>query len=142
MSKTLYGLRYIIQERTRQVSSEGFKQSDDDKYVKGELARAAYAYESSAEEIYKTHAVPTVAPDYWPFDKSWFKSHSSFRDLVKAGALYMAEAERAERAGDVGASLMARSLVQHVSALLDCAALLGSSEEKIRDKFNEPPHPH
>jgi hypothetical protein len=83
-----------------------------------------------------------VAPDYWPFDKSWFKSHSSFRDLVKAGALYMAEAERAERAGDVGASLMARSLVQHVSALLDCAALLGSSEEKIRDKFNEPPHPH
>ena len=35
---------------------------------------------------------------YWPWDREWWKPTTQRRDLVKAGALILAEIERIDRA--------------------------------------------
>jgi hypothetical protein len=87
--------RDVIAERRRQIDDEGFSVQRDDGYVKTELAQAAAAYASCAGQ-------PNVLTTQWPWGVSantWKPSSDRRRDLVKAGALILAEIERVDRIG-------------------------------------------
>lgn len=78
----------VAAERQRQQSVKGYSVEQDDTYIGGELAAAAISY-----------IEPMEAESYWPAD--WhddsFKPSDYRRNLVKAGALILAEIERIDR---------------------------------------------
>lgn len=83
--------RDVVTERQRQVSDEGYSLLSDDLYVKGEMAVAASVYASLA-------GTPNSMSSAWPWGHGTFKpSADRRRDLVKAGALILAEIERLDR---------------------------------------------
>jgi hypothetical protein len=93
----------VIAERQRQVSAEGWTTEHDDEHCDGELAFSAAAYANHSAIFrdagalgmtYKTKAYP---PN-WPWAREWWKPTTPRRDLVKAGALILAEIERLDRA--------------------------------------------
>lgn len=82
----------VIAERFRQVEAEGFDQAHDDAHQGGELAKAGACYAALAG----LPAQP-VAPWPWPWAEGWWKPQGVRRDLVRAGALIIAEGERFDR---------------------------------------------
>ncbi|UVE55270.1 hypothetical protein [Burkholderia sp. EMB26] len=91
-------VRDVLAERHRQVTAEGWTPERDDKYTKRELAYAASNYAVSELK----HGDPPIT---WPWDKLWWKPTTPRRNLVKAGALILAEIERLDRdAARTGAS--------------------------------------
>lgn len=84
----------ILLERLRQVSAEGWTPDHDDRHDDESLIQAAAAYCLMAAEL------PQSAMGVWPYgwDRKWLKSTDPRRDLVKAGALIVAEIERLDRA--------------------------------------------
>lgn len=85
----------VLAERQRQVTAEGWAPAHDDEYEHGELADAAGCYALSSE-LFDCAGEP---PRPWPWPDEWWKPTSRRRDLVKAGALILAEIERIDRAG-------------------------------------------
>lgn len=86
------GIQLIEEERTRQISKEGWTADHDDEHNMGELARAASLYCHPYTGQFKT------APTGWPWDAEWWKpSEDPVRNLVKAGALIAAEIDRLQR---------------------------------------------
>lgn len=86
-------LRLIADERRRQVESEGFTPvQDDEQNEDGEMAYAAAAYAAAS-------AGDPDAALFWPggWDPHMFKPTGETRDLVRAGALIVAELERRAR---------------------------------------------
>lgn len=83
----------VVSERGRQVRREGWTFEHDDEHDDGSLALAAAAYAASA--CGHTEWAHDTFPASWDF--SWFKPSSPRRDLVKAGALIIAEIERLDR---------------------------------------------
>ncbi|KVX33434.1 hypothetical protein WT32_02500 [Burkholderia anthina] len=86
-------VRDVIAERRRQVDQEGWTPQHDDEHANGELATAAGAY-----ALFNDSA---PAPFFWPWDASWWKPTGRRRNLVKAGALILAEIERLDRDADL-----------------------------------------
>lgn len=87
----------VYRERMRQLSTEGFSRERDDGYQKGELAAAAGTYALHAHDDHPSMMVG--APAWWPWITKWWKpSTDPRRNLVKAGALILAEIERLDRA--------------------------------------------
>lgn len=89
--------RDVLAERYRQVEVEGFSSTHDAKQIPGDLARAAACYAMHAAGV---HTASTHPPSIWPRNWSvrWWKPDVSRRDLVKSGALILAEIERLDRA--------------------------------------------
>lgn len=89
----------IIAERTRQKSVEGWTEEHDDRYVPGELARAgaAYALYAPTHERGGRRITRDLLAHIWPWKWTWWKPTSFRRDLVKAGALILADLERHDR---------------------------------------------
>jgi len=87
--------RDVLAERRRQIEAEGWTPEHDDQWYCGEIAEAAASY-AMASTYY--HADPYVAVlSIWPWSRSWLKPTNRRRDLVKAGALILAEIERLDR---------------------------------------------
>lgn len=84
----------VLAERNRQITAEGWTPAHDDEHTFGSLASAAGCY-----AMY-TLAYPAGDPHpNWPWDRAWWKpSQDNRRNLVKAGALILAEVERLDRA--------------------------------------------
>jgi len=80
----------VLAERRRQVEQEGWTPAHDDAYANNELRRAASAY--------AMHFDPFLIPHIWPWAADWWKPTTERRNLVKAGALILAEIERLDRA--------------------------------------------
>ena len=85
-------IELIAAERQRQVNEVGWDESHDDNHCFEELAIAAGCY-----------ALPPrigVRSEHWPWDWNWWKPSpdNRIRELVKAGALIVAEIERLQRA--------------------------------------------
>lgn len=101
---TEQALAAIAAERQRQISAEGYDASHDDEHHTGELARAASVY-----AIYA--ALPALDRDFaarygpqlygtdrlWPWDHADLKLTTRRAELIKAGALIVAEIERLDR---------------------------------------------
>ncbi|MGE8129069.1 hypothetical protein ACQKQD_19010 [Methylobacterium sp. NPDC080182] len=87
----------VLAERRRQVEAEGWTHQHDDRHDEGEIARAAAAYAYGAgrnPDDRKNNYCPT----FWPWNANWWKPTDRRRDLLKAGALILAEIERLDRA--------------------------------------------
>lgn len=85
----------IVAERDRQIVHEKFDAFHDDHHGNGELAQAAACY---AENSVDVNGPNNSVPAMWPWHDSWWKPGDRRRDLVKAGALIVAEIERLDRA--------------------------------------------
>ena len=82
----------IENERIRQVGKEGFDAAHDDRWQIGQLARAAACYAAIAAEGNKDVSY------FWPWNPRRLKPAADARgNLVKAGALILAEIERLDR---------------------------------------------
>jgi len=104
------GLTDIAAERRRQIEAEGWTPEHDDTHAAGEIARAAAAYAMAGAKQTDflrenflgewDHGKWSAVRSQWPsgWDWSWFKPTTPRRDLVKAGALIVAEIERLDRA--------------------------------------------
>ena len=94
----------VLDERKRQITVEGWTPEHDDAHEMAEMAQAAACYAISgtpADEAVFIHGRWRDARDlFWPrqFGREWWKPTNRRRDLVKAGALILAEIERLDRA--------------------------------------------
>lgn len=81
----------VIAERQRQQSVEGWTPEHDDQYSKSQLLWASSCYVLNA--IHPFNRIPFD----WPWTPEWWKPTNPRRDMVKAGALILAEIERIDR---------------------------------------------
>lgn len=86
----------IYAERRRQIDSEGYTPNHDDEHAGGQLAEAAAAYALSAAGVAR---VMDAEFEVWPWgsDGSFKPSDDPRRNLIRAGALIIAEIERLDR---------------------------------------------
>lgn len=82
----------VAVERFRQIKVEGWSKESDDRHADGEMIWAARCYVAYAGLAL---AVPPAA---WPWDPKWWRPRNARRDLVRAGALALAEVSRLIRA--------------------------------------------
>lgn len=90
----------IASERRRQVSEEGRSHDSDDLNVSGQLAGAAACYIMNGLKISRLDLADRVlkmVADLWPWASHWWKPKDRRRDLIRAGALVVAEIERLDR---------------------------------------------
>lgn len=101
----------ILAERRRQIEREGWSPEQDDRFVGGELLRAAAVYHEQAVHggvrlVRRPTAYPSrhgfigrveSVPLGWPWAARWWKPRGPRRDLERAGALCLAEIERLRR---------------------------------------------
>jgi hypothetical protein len=92
--------RDVLAERERQKAVEGWTPEHDDGHAHGEIANAAAAYASAGtmSDAERTNGVLEDPPADWPWDWAAWKPKDRRRDLVRAGALILAEIERLDRA--------------------------------------------
>jgi len=81
----------VLAERKRQIEVEGWSPAHDDDHNDRSLSKAAALYSGDRRKWNK------AAPPDWPWDTSWWKPKSIREDLVRAGALILAEIERLDR---------------------------------------------
>lgn len=103
----------ILRERKRQVVVENFSRAADDLYIKGELPQAAICYlmnsivwaQMLAAGLSRAQldakSASAEAPQMWPWSRRWWKPRGPRENLVRAGALIIAEIERLDRAAPV-----------------------------------------
>ena len=85
----------VLAERQRQITAEGWTPEHDDEYQHCEMAVAAACYIMADDD-------PRAdVPELWPWPPEWWKPTDVRRDLVKAGALILAEIERLDRAAGI-----------------------------------------
>ncbi len=88
----------LLAERRRQVEEEGFTPQADDQYTDRELADAAACYAAGDCDIWASGDYPNTEKwGLWPWPDNWWKPSDRRRNLVKAGALILAEIERLDR---------------------------------------------
>lgn len=90
----------VLAERRRQVEVEGWApERDDHEHDRGQLACAAgcYALHSALMMEGYPDAYAEKVPAPWPWSPEWWKPKDARRNLVKAGALILAEIERLDR---------------------------------------------
>lgn len=102
--------RDVLAERQRQISAEGWTPEHDDEHDGEEMADAAACYASNkalfwaAEYALDVQGGDRATKDFvsyqplWPWEHHWWKPRDRRRDLVRAGALILAEIERLDRA--------------------------------------------
>lgn len=89
----------IVAERRRHVTVEGWTPEHDDEHANGEMAMAAACYAWASQSGPWRDWITDFVRRYWPWDEKWWKPQGGKRrNLVKAGALVVAEIERFDRA--------------------------------------------
>lgn len=96
VKSTSNAVQSVIAERQRHQSAEGWTPEHDDQYSKSQLLWASSCYVLNA--IHPFNRIPFD----WPWTPEWWKPTNPRRDLVKAGALILAELERIDRAAGIG----------------------------------------
>ena len=86
----------ITAERRRQIEVECWTPEHDDEHRAGEMAKAAACY-----ALVSAGFNPDAAGSMWPWRRRWWKPSDKRRDLIKAGALILAEVERLDRTAEV-----------------------------------------
>ncbi|MDE2107454.1 MAG: hypothetical protein KGL39_60220 [Patescibacteria group bacterium] len=99
----------IAAERKRQIEIEGWSVHHDDQHHDGSLSGAAACYAAHASayqrvasdvnlETYRSIEPRNSIDQFgWPWAIKWWKPKDPRRDLVRAGALIVAEIERLDR---------------------------------------------
>lgn len=89
----------VLAERQRQISVEGWTPEHDDTHNSCELPAAAACYALCATEQH-TEELQINGVRVWPWSRAWWKPKTYRDNLVKAGALILAEIERIDRAAE------------------------------------------
>lgn len=97
------GMKRIEAERKRQIEVEGWTEYHDDKKHPGTFSRAAACYVRAGEGR-------SGRPARWPWSARWWKPKDRVRNLERAGALYLAEADKARRNAERVAKLLDEAL--------------------------------
>ena len=103
MKESRDALAAIAEERRRQIEVEGWDAAHDDAHSDGQLADAAACYAATVrafcEAVFVGRAYQPMVTyrDLWPWADEWWKPKDRRRDLVRAGALIVAEIERLDR---------------------------------------------
>lgn len=99
MTPDMTVIEEIAAERQRQKDVEGWTPEHDDAHDGGELLSAAV--------IYLWHGTEKAAPlndagvpVSWPWESEWWKPKGRRRNLIRAGALCLAEMDRLKRRAD------------------------------------------
>lgn len=92
-------IRDVIAERFRQINYEGWTPHHDDiEHDGGDLAAAAASYAINAANNLSPHGPgDNECPAFWSFTPGWWKPKSPREDLVRAGALILAEIDMIDR---------------------------------------------
>jgi hypothetical protein len=97
-------MQAVIEERYRQIEAEGWSIKHDDEHAAGDLALAGAGYALAAG--YRKRGVKekdlSTPPSWWPWSIDWWKPEGFRRDLVRAGALNLAELEKFDRSRSRG----------------------------------------
>lgn len=101
----------VLAERKRQIEQEGWTPEHDSAHRDGSLSQAAACYasnaatwlgmvQSGAKNLMDAGRYAELSPLRlrWPWAAEWWKPKTPRRDLVRAGALILAEIERLDRA--------------------------------------------
>lgn len=91
----------IAAERRRQIDGEGWAPEHDDAHRMGEMAGAAACYVLHGVEIRNDvlrDFAKRLVRELWPWAAGWWKPKTRRHDLIRAGALIVAEIERLDRA--------------------------------------------
>jgi hypothetical protein len=102
----------IRAERNRQIEVEGWSEAHDDEHNSGgELAAAAACYlrQVAAYASMRLRGARISLGDYretdpiqgWPWARAWWKPKDPKRDLIRVGAMVVAELERLERQEEI-----------------------------------------
>lgn len=122
----------VSAERQRQIEVEGWTAEHDDAHARGEMLWAATIYRASARRE-PLNLRPDGAPTGWPWEASWWKPKDPLSDLVRAGALCLAEADRARRANQpIRASRESYDAGQ--PAILKLSLILGDINAILADR--------
>lgn len=88
------GLNLVGIERMRQIRGEGFTIEKDQRHLAGELVQASFCYTAQAVNPKWNPNWNDFTSMYWPWDREWWKPTTPHGNLVKAGALIVAELDR------------------------------------------------
>jgi len=94
----------VLAERRRQVEAEGWTPTHDDTHRSAEMAIAGACYALNAADDSDGPELRLTGAEIWPWADEWWKPSDPRRDLVKAGALILAEIERLDRAASPSVS--------------------------------------
>lgn len=132
MCENQKAMKLIADERRRQVEDERWSTEHDDTYAMGELERAGLCYLFHDTDFALTGT--GAAPLNWPWHPTWWKPKGRRTDLVRAGALFMAEADRVARTGALpGAAFALRDIaVARLAALLEVETSAGLPASQVR----------
>jgi hypothetical protein len=90
----------VLAERRRQIKVEGWTPEHDDLHSDRVLAKAAAVYALNAAQPPVMHfdaELQETIPENWPWSGVYWKPRGPRHDLVRAGALILAEIERIDR---------------------------------------------
>lgn len=92
----------ILAERVRHIHVEGWHAEHDDLHDDGQMAAAAACYAVNSTIAHEQRGTGSkwnlmMKVTVWPWDLKWWKPTSPRRNLVKAGALILAEIDRLDR---------------------------------------------
>lgn len=99
--------RDVLAERQRQIEKEGWTPKHDDEHNGEEMALAAVCYllcYAKPQPEWLPYGGDKKPPRWWPWDEADWKPKGPRRDLVRAGALILAELERLDRASSTTGS--------------------------------------
>ena len=110
-------LAEIAAERRRQIEAEGWSPAHDDQHA-GAMAMAGACYAILGAGFGNTAA--DIARQLWPWDAAAYKPKDPRRNLVRAGALLVAELDRLDRdAGGFTQETWTAEVVDYVKGLSD-----------------------
>ncbi len=114
------GQERIAAERRRQIEREGYSPEHDDEHPLQDFLDAAASYAMCV-------GPQGAMPESWPWELSAWKPKDRLRNLERAGALYLAAADRAERHGANSTVYhgAADGMAQLIDDLLTAAAPVG-----------------
>ena len=94
---TSKAIQDILLERSSQIQIKGYSLEIDDSGAPGRLAAAGACY--AIHSAYTTNLGIGLlgTPEWWPFASDQWKPKTNRENLVKAGALIIAEIERLDR---------------------------------------------
>ncbi len=96
--------RDVLAERQRQIEVEGWTPEHDDMNGDGQMAVAAGYYALACGYPHERDIGRGQVPSYWPWEPSWWKPRTKRENLVRSGALVLAEIERLDRAAQLDAA--------------------------------------
>jgi hypothetical protein len=143
------GCQIVMDERRRQIVRHQWTPEHDDEHTAGELAEAAECYLTEAK-IRVMRRVPSDAqggsmeiPAGWPWRPQSWRPGDRIRELAKAGALFLAEADRLRRKEDADGARSMEEKARTCASIIDDHYQVGplSPGEELLDieKFNHVP---